>query len=146
MNKILIPVDSSDYSKRAVEEGIIMAEAFGCQIILLYVASISVNFTRFYEINLPQDALAEIMEEEKKNAEVMLNSFKESFGKMSGKVITVILEGNTVDEIIDYSKKFNVDMIIVGSHGVGSILRKNILGSVASKVLHYSDKPVLIIK
>jgi len=146
MNKILIPVDSSEYSKRAVEEGILMAKAFKSHVVLLYVANISINFSRFYEINLPQDALQEVIEEEKKQAEIMLKLLKETFGDMADKVETIILEGNTVDEIINYSKQSDVNMIIVGSHGFGSILSKSLLGSVTSKVLHYSDIPVLIVQ
>ncbi|HZK60501.1 MAG TPA: universal stress protein [Anaerovoracaceae bacterium] len=145
MKKILIPVDSSKYAKRAVEQGIKMAKAFGSQVVLLYVANIIINYSR-YEINLPQDSLLAVIEEEKKYAEAMLNSFKETFGDMADKVEIVILEGNAVDEIVDYAKESDIDMIIVGSHGTGSILRKNSLGSVASKVLHYVDKPVLVVK
>ena len=145
MKKILIPVDSSKYAKRAVEQGIKMAKAFGSQVVLLYVANIRINYSR-YEINLPQDSLLAVIEEEKKYAEAMLNSFKETFGDMADKVEIVILEGNAVDEIVDYAKESDIDMIIVGSHGTGSILRKNSLGSVASKVLHYVDKPVLVVK
>ncbi|MBK5263474.1 MAG: universal stress protein, partial [Peptostreptococcaceae bacterium] len=140
-----IPVDSSKYAKRAVEQGIKMAKAFGSQVVLLYVANIIINYSR-YEINLPQDSLLAVIEEEKKYAEAMLNSFKETFGDMADKVEIVILEGNAVDEIVDYAKESDIDMIIVGSHGTGSILRKNSLGSVASKVLHYVDKPVLVVK
>ncbi|MBK5262509.1 MAG: universal stress protein, partial [Peptostreptococcaceae bacterium] len=51
MKKILIPVDSSKYAKRAVEQGIKMAKAFGSQVVLLYVANIIINYSR-YEINL----------------------------------------------------------------------------------------------
>jgi len=145
MKKILIPVDSSEYSKRAVVEGIKMAKAFGSQVVLLYVANIRINYSR-YEINLPPESLLAVIEDEKKHAEAMLNSFKETFGDMADRVETVILEGNAVDEIVDYAKESDIDMVIVGSHGTGSILRKNFLGSVASKVLHYVSKPVLVVK
>lgn len=145
MKKILIPVDSSEYSKRAVVEGIKMAKAFGSQVVLLYVANIGINYSR-YEINLPPDSLLAVIEDEKKYAEAMLNSFKETFGDMADRVETVILEGNAVDEIIDYAKESDADMIIVGAYGTGSILRKNFLGGVTSKVLHHIDKPVLVVK
>src|SRR5665648_288050 len=104
MKKILIPVDSSEFSKRDVEEG------------------------------------------EKKSAETMLNSLKETFGDMADKVEIVILEGHAIDEIVDYAKESDVDMIIVGSHGTGTILKRISLGSVTSKVLHYVEKPVMVVK
>src|SRR5665648_595237 len=145
MKKILIPVDSSEFSKRAVEEGVKMAKAFGSQVVLLYVANTRVNYSR-YEINLSAEALQELAEGEKKSAETMLNSLKETFGDMADKVEIVILEGHAIDEIVDYAKESDIDMIIVGSHGTGSILRKNSLGSVTSKVLLYVEKPVMVVK
>ena len=145
MKKILIPVDSSEFSKRAVEEGVKMAKAFGSQVVLLYVANTRVNYSR-YEINLSAEALQELAEGEKKSAETMLNSLKETFGDMADKVEIVILEGHAIDEIVDYAKESDVDMIIVGSHGTGTILKRISLGSVTSKVLHYVEKPVMVVK
>src|SRR5665647_1890074 len=145
MKKILVPVDSSEYSKRAGEESVKMAKAFGSQVVLLYVANTRVNYYRS-EIDFPPETLQEAVESEKKYAETMLDSFKETFGNMADKVETVILEGHVIDEIVDYAKKSDIDIIIVGSHGTGSILRRSSLGSVTSKVLHYVDKPVLVVK
>src|SRR5665648_239941 len=145
MKKILIPVDSSEFSKRAVEEGVKMAKAFGSQVVLLYVANTRVNYSR-YEINLSAEALQELAEGEKKSAETMLNSLKETFGDMADKVEIVILEGHAIDEIVDYAKESDIDMIIVGSHGTGTILKRISLGSVTSKVLHYVEKPVMVVK
>src|SRR5665648_875807 len=131
MKKILVPVDSSEYSKRAVEESVKIAKAFGSQVILLYVANTRVNYYRS-EIDLPSETLQEVVESEKKYAETMLDSFKETFGNMTDKVETLILEGHAVDEIVDYAKESDVDMIIVGAHGTGTILKRISLGSVTT--------------
>ncbi len=145
MKKILIPVDSSEDAKRAVEEGIKMAKVFGSQVTLLYVANVKIGYS-FYETNLLQESLVTLLEDEKKFAETMLEAYKETFGGLKDKVETVILEGNIGDEIIDYAKEAEFDLIIIGSRGTGSIFGKNHLGSVANKVLHYFEKPVLVVK
>ncbi|MBK5246647.1 MAG: universal stress protein [Peptostreptococcaceae bacterium] len=145
MEKILIPVDSSEFSKRAVEEGVKMAKAFGSRVILLYVANTRINYSS-YEINLSAQVLQELADGEVKYAETMLDALKETFGDMADRVETVIREGHEVDEIVDYAKESDADMLIVGSHGTGSILRRASLGSVTSKILHHVDKPVLVVK
>ena len=145
MKKILIPVDSSEFSKRAVEEGVKMAKAFGSQVVLLYVANTRIDYSK-YEINLSTQALEELAEGEINQAETLLKELKEAFGDMADKVEMVILEGHAIDEIVEYAKVSDADMLIVGSHGMGSILRRASLGSVTNKVLHHVDKPVLVVK
>lgn len=145
MKKILIPIDASDSSKRAIEEGKTMAKAFGCEVVLLNVINISYFYFN-YDANVPQVSLLTIIEQEKKQAQLMLKEFKESFGDLAEKVETVILQGSTGDEILAYAKDNGVDFIIIGAHGVGSILKSSFMGSVANKVLHHSEKPVLVVR
>jgi len=79
MKKILIPVDYSEYSKRAVETGVKIAKAFGSQVFLLHVNNTRVNYSR-YEINLPLESVEASIEQEILRAEDMLAAFKKSFG------------------------------------------------------------------
>lgn len=145
MKKILIPVDYSEYSERAVEEGVKMAKAFGSQVFLLHVNNTRINYSR-YDINMPLESIEASIEEEILRAEEMLEKFKKSFGAVAGNVKTEILQGDTIGEIVEYAKKIDPDLIIIGSHGMGTVLRRTILGSIASKVLHNIEKPVLIVK
>ena len=145
MKKILIPVDFSDNSKRALEEGKILAKAFGSEVVILNVINIS-YFYFTYDANVPQISLLTIIEQEKKQAEEMLNKYKESFEELSDKVETVILQGSTADEILEYTKKSDIDFVIIGAQGVGSLLKSSFMGSVANKVLHHCEKPVLVVR
>ncbi|KAK0064153.1 universal stress protein isoform X2, partial [Biomphalaria pfeifferi] len=47
--------------------------------------------------------------------------------------------------IVEYAKKINATLIVMGSRGLGK-LRRTILGSVSESVLHHSEVPVLICK
>ena len=47
--------------------------------------------------------------------------------------------------IIEKSKEYNIDMIIMGSHGASGV-REIFMGSIAEKVVRFSDIPVLVIK
>ncbi len=146
MKKILIPVDSSEFSERALEQGKKMAKAFGSQVILMYVVEKTVGNPRFgielshIRINDPESMA------EEKTAKEMMVKYKESFGEIKNKVETVIVHGITADEIISAINDNDIDLVIMGSHGIGSALYRALLGSVTNKVIHHSKKPVMVIR
>jgi len=146
MEKILIPVDSSEYSKRAVEQGKAMATKFGSDVVLLYVVGRSVDSPRFTSVPNVKPVADPVVEHEKQGAEKMLKEYREYFGDMKGKVETIVLYGYVADEIINYIDTKDVDFVIMGFHGIGSALYPSLLSSVTSKVLYHALKPVLIIK
>ena len=149
MKKILIPVDSSEYSKRAVEQGKAMATTFGSDVVLLHVVARRVDSPRFSSIpNVKPvvDPADPIVEHEKQGAEKLLKEYKEYFAGLKGKVETIVLYGYVADEIINYLDTKDVDFVIMGFHGIGSAVYPNLLSSVTSKVLHHAHKPVLVVK
>ena len=58
---------------------------------------------------------------------------------------TAALRGDTVDEIVAYADSHDVDLIVVGSRGRGTIAGA-LLGSVSRGVLAESKRPVLIVR
>jgi nucleotide-binding universal stress UspA family protein len=53
--------------------------------------------------------------------------------------------GDVAEEIKAYAEKHNIDMIVMGSHGHGA-LKKLVLGSVTTKVLAITKVPVLVVR
>jgi nucleotide-binding universal stress UspA family protein len=53
--------------------------------------------------------------------------------------------GEPADTILRFASKLKCDQIVMGRHGHGALVRM-LLGSVASKVLHDSRVPVLVVK
>lgn len=146
MKKILIPVDSSEFSERAVEQGKEMAKAFGSQVILMYVVAARIGNPRF-GIELSRITIEDPeATTEEKNAKEMIEKYKESFGEMKDKVETFIVHGVVVDEIIDVINNNDIDLVIMGSHGIGSALYRTLLGSVTNRVIHHSTKPILVVR
>ena len=147
MKKILIPVDGSEHSRKALAEGRIMAEAFGCQILLVHTVE-GLNLPRGFNIAVPKIERGKGVydENDMKEAAKMLQAYKETFGDKKDLVSTQVLQGFASDEIIKLLNESDVDMAILGSRGIGSPLYRNILGSVASKVLHHAEKPVLVVR
>ena len=147
MKKILIPVDGSEHSRKALAEGRIMAEAFGCQIMLVHTVE-GLNVPRGFNIAAPKIERGKGVydENDMKEAEEMLQAYKETFGDKKDLVSTQVLQGFAADEIIKLLNESDVDMAILGSRGIGSPLYRNILGSVTNKVLHHAEKPVLVVR
>ena len=146
MKKILIPVDSSEFSERAVEEAKKFVKAFGCSVVLLHIVGLRISSLRI-NVTIPQVKPANADDElDKAYAENMLETYKNSFGDMKDKVEIEILFGITADEIVRAINNTDVDFVIIGSHGIGSALYRTFLGSVTNKVVHHSLKPVLVVK
>ncbi|MDA9979804.1 universal stress protein, partial [Yoonia sp.] len=56
-----------------------------------------------------------------------------------------VRNGDFADEILEVAEEQNVDMIVIGSRGLGKF-REAILGSVSQKVLHHAKQTVVIVK
>jgi nucleotide-binding universal stress UspA family protein len=57
-------------------------------------------------------------------------------------VLRVVLEGDPAQKIVEYAHDEHADLIVIPTHGYGPF-RRFLLGSVAAKVLHDADCPVL---
>ena len=85
------------------------------------------------------------LEKERADAEKQLASLIEE-EKMAGIVADyVIYEGFAEECILDYAKRQEADVIIMGSHGRRG-LKRMILGSVAEHIVRRAPCPVLVVK
>ncbi|WP_455206844.1 universal stress protein [Kaarinaea lacus] len=65
--------------------------------------------------------------------------------KLNMENINVVYEfGNAANEIVQYAKDNNVDLIVLGSHGRHGV--KLLLGSTANAVLHHANCDVLAVR
>lgn len=58
---------------------------------------------------------------------------------------TSLRSGDYAEEILNAAEDFKVDLIVIGSRGLG-VLKSTVLGSVSQKVLHHADCSVLTVK
>jgi nucleotide-binding universal stress UspA family protein len=143
MKHILIPVDGSDYSIKAIEAGKEMAKAFDAKVTILTV--IPLEFSRgagrgnFMYVPMMSDEMPDFSDQ-------ILKDAKKPFEGMNNPIETVGKQGNIADVIVDYAHNNDVDLVIMGSHGLGALKNRLMTGSVTTRVLHHIDKPVLVIK
>jgi nucleotide-binding universal stress UspA family protein len=132
--KILFPVDLSEASKKMVPYLKEVVDKFGAELHVVRAA----NIGQYYVAAYAGDAVPTIIEEEE-------NSLTE-FVKAHFKSIPVqskILLGPPGPEIIEYARKNEMDLIIMGHSSTG--IARAVFGSVAGYVVKNSPVPVLII-
>jgi nucleotide-binding universal stress UspA family protein len=84
--------------------------------------------------------MKEIFEKSLEEAE---NDVKEAFPDLE--ITTLLLEGKPSTTIVESADNQNVDLIVIGSRGIGGITGW-ILGSTSRRVVESCTKPILIIK
>jgi len=57
----------------------------------------------------------------------------------------IVVRGNPVEEILKYTEEKNCDLIVMGTHGHGT-LADAMMGSTARRVLRRAKKPVLVVR
>jgi nucleotide-binding universal stress UspA family protein len=57
---------------------------------------------------------------------------------------SVLRRGDAATEILEYARSQQIDLIIVGSRGLGG-MRGWLQGSVSRKLLHYANCSVLVV-
>jgi nucleotide-binding universal stress UspA family protein len=141
ISKILVPIDGSENSMRALEHGLFLCSKLKSSLTILYVIEIPPFL--YIQSQKLVDSIMLTLENEAKS--ILIN------GKIQGKKYNIdpdslFLEGgDTGSIIIDYSEKNSFDFIIIGSKGKGNF-KNALLGSVSHRVLHHSKNPVLIVK
>jgi len=143
--KVLVPVDGSESSNRAVDHLIKKLGWFkskdGVEIHLLNVQH-EVPYGRRVSSVIGHDKLAEYHKEEGMAA---LKSEMQKLDAAQARYQYHIAVGDAADVICRYAKEKGMDQIIMGTRGMGSVSNL-VLGSVATKVIHLSTVPVLLVK
>jgi nucleotide-binding universal stress UspA family protein len=138
--KILFPTDLGEESKKIADHVKLMAEKFGAEINVVYVAHVGHYYNT---LDMPVAGLEHFETEVVTAANNQIKSFaqKEFAGT---KIKTEVLSGNPADEIVEYAGKNGIDLIIMGHSRAG--LERVLLGSVAYRLLKLSPIPVMIIR
>jgi len=138
--KILIATDGSEYTKNAVDYGIDIAKSTGAKLFAIYV----VDTAAFASI--PMDAAWESMYELLKQEGDLAIKYVAQRAEAEGlEVEGNLIEGHPADEIIRYSEKNSISLIVMGTLGKSG-LDRFLLGSVAEKVVRNSKIPVLVVR
>lgn len=133
---ILVPLDGSRLAEAILPEIEKVASSMKGRIILLRVCRAHV-----FPGKDPTKAEVEVIRE----AEKYLNEIAQQLTTKGFNAEIHVRYGDVADEILSHSKRNEIDLISMSTHG-RSGLGRWLLGSVAEKIVRHSEKPVLLLR
>jgi nucleotide-binding universal stress UspA family protein len=124
--KILVPIDGSDLAELALPYSRELASVFNSELTLLYVSE-------------PSD------DEHLHMHQLYLEKLAGQMKKVVKRVSPVVISGKPVEEIVKYTEKNDIRLIIMASHGSSGIIPWA-TGGIADKVIDAIGVPLLLIK
>lgn len=151
IRRILVPVDFSEASQKAVQFAIELSDILKSEIKLLHVYYNPVievapfDTSHMYHVNLG-NYLHEIEQNARKQmADLVRNTRKEvQAKKLKIKISFSLANGLAEEEIVKMTSKYCPGLIIMGSRGMGK-QTEGLIGSVTAKIVHKTNVPVIAI-
>ena len=124
--KILVPLDGSDLAELALPYAQELVSAFDSELILLYVSEPAEHeYLHMHQLYLEKVAV--------------------QMKKLVKRVSPLVVSGKPAEEIVKYTEKNDIGLIIMASHGRSGIIPWA-TGGIASKVIDATGVPLLLIK
>ena len=143
MRTILVALDGSDHSQHALDEVLKLFATYAMHVHLLSVCEpIHVNEVLF------KDTLSGMRQLEDEHTAAGRNIVETAAAKLKAANIshdTHVEIGHPAQMIAEFAKKYHCEMIVMGTRGLGAI-RTLAVGSVANKVVHLAEIPVLLVR
>jgi nucleotide-binding universal stress UspA family protein len=141
MQRILVALDFSEHSDRALDQAIEFAKQFGASLELLHVFDLPIPIVNPYEIAIPPGYVQEAEESARNKLEERKHRAEECKIEARCHLSTAPVS----PAICEAAEKHDVDLVVIGTHGYTG-LRHALLGSVAERVVRNASCPVLTCK
>ena len=138
---IMVPYDKSESATRAFEYAVDLAVKYNANITIVTCVSIQIPTEPYFGTAYIETTrlLKEDAVKSTSNLESRLKELKIQYK------IDLLEVTSITDSLTSYAESHNVDLIVMGSRGLGGF-KKLLLGSVASGVSQHAKSPVLIVK
>lgn len=137
-SKILIAVDSSEFSMQAAKKGLDLAHQLEAEVALLYVVDTSRAIGNIDAGILPEQAMIIV----KKEVEQTLDELAAMYNGNS--ILKFMPEGHPTKDILKTAEIWEADLIVMGTHGRTGLMHL-LVGSVAEYVVRHSKIPVMVV-
>jgi len=137
-SKILIAVDSSEFSMQAAKKGLELAHQIGAKVALLFVVDTYKATGNIDAGILPEQAMIIL----KKEAEQTLDELAEMYN--GNAILKFMPEGHPTKDILKTAEIWEADLLVMGTHGRTGLLHL-LVGSVAEYVVRHSKIPVMVV-
>ena len=138
---IVVGVDGSDPSLKALDRAIELARAFDVPVHVVTV----VHLTAFYQAGLAVTLISEPEIEQKISDAAWVRVQERAESNNSVTLVRVDRRGYPPDEISRYADEVEARMVVVGNRGYGPV-RSAVLGSTSHRVAQNCSRDVLIVR
>lgn len=148
IRRVLVPVDYSEGSRRALRYAARLATSLGAELDVVHVWDRPSYVSEDVVLHGPGDTRRSLAELIRENAEQQMQEFLASASADAGgrgaRPSHRLLSGEPASTLITELEKGAHDLVVIGTHGRSGVARF-LLGSVAEKLVRYSTVPVLAV-
>ena len=139
--RILFPTDFSPIAAHAFGYALGVAQEFGASLFILHVIDVQADLRGFY---LPHLAYEQVEADIATAAQAMLDKFRAGIAGYADHQGTVV-SGVPYAEILKAAQEQDVDLIVMGTHGLAGV-EHLLFGSTAERVVRHAGCPVLTVR
>lgn len=151
--RLLVPLDGSRFGSRALRYATEVAQRFSAEVILIRVVRPTTPVIAAEAHGVASPAESEIavqaaLEADKRKTARAKRYLLDKVRAIRSRHIEASYQvaiGNPAQSIMQFSKKKNIDLIVMTTHGKSG-LKRAVMGSIADVVIRESGKPVLVIR
>lgn len=143
MKNILIPIEFDNIAQKLIDTGIELAEKFDSKIWLIHIAAPEPDFVQYTSGTGPnneREARASALKKERK----LIQKYAEDLNKKGVTTTALMVQGQTIETIMEKVEALKVDLIITGNNKHGFIY-KLFIESVSEEIIKKSKIPVLLV-
>lgn len=148
IRKVLVAVDGSENSDRALDFGLDLAEKFDAAVTVLNVSeSPMMGAVPMEPTTVSGESMVIFARDLRRFHEEILSkavAHAKAF-KPNVEVLWKYVEGSPASEIVAAAKDGGFDVVVIGHRGLGRV-REMFLGNISEKVAHLAPCPVIIVR
>ena len=134
---IVLAIDGSEYSHRAMEYAGSLAERYEANLWLIHVFSHTSDLLGYQDFE-------KLYAKRKSAGQTILDDARKILGSTVVEVHQELMEGSEAEAILKVAEKQHADLIVMGTRGFGAV-KGLLVGSVSRKVIHLSTCPVMVV-
>ena len=134
---ILLAVDGSEYSHKAIEYAKSLTERYGANLWLVHVFSHTSDLLGYQDFE-------KLYAKRKSAGQAIIDEAQKLLGSTTFIVHGELLEGSEAEAILTVAENHQADLIVMGTRGFGAV-KGLLVGSVSRKVIHLATCPVMVV-
>jgi len=142
IKRILVPVDFSKSSLKALDYALALAKTFKAEVVVLYV--VEPVYYSAPDLTGGAETMVTLMDEQRRIGRQQLLRLEQRYAKAGARLRGVLQTGTAYRAIADAAQALKADLIVMGTHGRTGVSHL-LVGSVAERVVRTAPCPVLTV-